>query len=92
MYSLLAMSWAVVTVASARAYNTEVSVNLTKNIIPDIEITANDVIEANTTVEELVQRTNEALKINSDNLKKLVDTSNQTLTRINESEQNCSRE
>ena len=52
-----------------RAYNTAVSANLARNIIPELDITEIEPLAA-TTVAELVKKTNKALKINNENLQK----------------------
>ena len=66
-----------------RAYNTAVSANLARNIIPELDITEIEPIAA-TTVAELVKKPNEALKINNENLKNIADTNNKILTRTSD--------
>ena len=73
-----------------RAYNTTVSANLARNIIPELDITEIEPIAA-TTVAELVKKTNEALKINNENLNNIADTNNKILTRTSEAEQKIIR-
>ena len=50
-----------------RAYNTAISANLARNIIPELDLTEIEPLEA-TSVAELVIATNKALKIKNENL------------------------
>ena len=58
-----------------RAYNMAISANLARNIIPELDLTEIEPLEA-TTVAELVKATNKALKINNEYLKNIADTNN----------------
>jgi hypothetical protein len=73
-----------------RAYNSALSMDLAKNIIPDLAITVVGELDA-TSVDDLCKQTNEALKLNNENLKLLVISSKKTLTRVSENEQKSIR-
>jgi hypothetical protein len=69
-----------------RRFNTQQSMNMIKNLNPDIEKTKIDVVE-DTTVVELVVATNRSLKLTETVLNKLVVSSAETKGRISEAEQ-----
>jgi hypothetical protein len=73
-----------------RAYNSALNTNLAKNILPDLAIKVVGALEASS-VEDLCKQTNEALKINNENLKLIVESSKKTLTRVSENEQKSIR-
>jgi hypothetical protein len=73
-----------------RAYNSALSMNLANNIIPDLAISEVGPVDASE-LEDLVRQTNEALKLNNENLQAIVDSNKKILVRVSETEQKIIR-
>jgi hypothetical protein len=73
-----------------RTYNSARGMNLANNIIPDLAITEVEALDA-TTLVDLCKQTNEALKLNNENLKLMMDSNKKTLLRVSENEQKSIR-
>ena len=73
-----------------RAYNSALSMNLANNIIPDLAISEVGPVDASE-LEDLVRQTNEALKLNNENLQAIVDSNKKIQVRVSETEQKIIR-
>ena len=73
-----------------RTYNSALSMNLANNIIPDLAISVVGPVVASS-LNDLVRQTNEALKINNENLKSIVDSNKKIQTRVSKNKQKIIR-
>ena len=73
-----------------RTYNSALSTNLANNTIPDLTISEVGPVAA-TELDDLVRQTNDALKLNNENLQAIVDSNKKILVRVSENEQKSIR-